>query len=265
MFNMFASAQPPPTTPLPTRNTLQPSVQTTDVGKDEVKVDTVPASNSTSAVLRNRPGAKRVGKKGRAKKMAVDRSFNELGTAMPFAAKYNMPNHKFSLVHTDVTTNWLASSTLVEIDKQFTFLLSQVNGYSNLATIFDQYRVNQIEFWLTPQRASVPTTAGYTPGLLISAIDWDDPGVATFAELTEYESAIVSHGLDGHYRRYQPHVSIPAYAGGFSGYKNEASPWIDINYSTVEHYGVKVSTSITSDIVLYDLIVRAHLEFRTVR
>lgn len=119
--------------------------------------------------------------------------------------------------------------------------------------------------WFMPRSGS-SSSSTVNPGVFYSVIDLDD--AATLSGVTEalsYQSCMFAKGIDGHYRRWRPHCSVPEYAGGASGYKNIPASWSDIAYTNVEHYGVKTVWSTTDTAYVMDVLVRIHAEFRFVR
>lgn len=222
---------------------------------------TVTANAGPGSALSNNTRSRR-GR--RTRRNAADRCFNDTGTATPFAVNVRIPAHTFKVVQTDVFSAAMVTSLAGEVNQVYAFEANQLSNFGNFASLFDQYRVDLLEVWISP-RVSAILGGVDNPGILISAIDQTDPGTATILQLQEYESALISHGTNGHYRRYKPHVNVSAYAGGFGEFVNESSPWIDTIFPNVEHYGLKYSITQTSSVYNIDLIVRAHLTFRQVR
>jgi len=244
-----SSVTPSPNPPVTQTTTVAPSYQ--------------PLVRSDALRLMRNQGRRTPG--SRSRRGIGETTFNEVGTSIPQALAPRLQNHRFRCFSTEVRTNWLASSTLLEVDQAFYYQITTLPNFASFSTIFDQYRIRQIELWLIPRRSIVSSSAGANPGLLCSAIDLDDAGAVSFSSLQEYESAIVSHSIDGHYRKFVPHCAITAYAGGFANFINEPSPWIDVNSSGVEHYGCKFAITRTSDVVDFDLRIRIDVEFKTVR
>jgi hypothetical protein len=151
-------------------------------------------------------------------------------------------------------------------------VLVEVGGFNNassLAVIFDQYRVVEAEFWIMP-RASVSSidasSAGANPGRMLSVVDTSDSGsIASEPDALDYSTVMMSSGVDGHYRRWVPRLAIDttANAGASTATVVGASgTWIDSADLTVDHYGVKLYSSITSAVQVYDLYLRVTVEWR---
>lgn len=131
--------------------------------------------------------------------------------------------------------------------------------YAEYVGLFDQYRVNRVEVWLTPAAAAGSTVFNQ----LMSAIDLDDANVpATTPEVEGKQGALTTMGGAGHYHSWTPHVANALYSGAFSSYGNMVSPWIDAASINVEHYGLKVAAFTTPVAVNYNVAARIHVTFR---
>jgi len=144
------------------------------------------------------------------------------------------------------------------------FNLQNVDQYFALAAVFDQYRLSDIEVWLVPQVSESVSSAA---GTLHSVIDLDDSvALTSVSQFGDYSNAVFTPIKTGHYRHFQPHVAIAAYSGTFASFANVPSPWIDTNSSTVQHYGIKYGSTITTVLaVSFDIYYRFKLEFRNIR
>jgi len=158
---------------------------------------------------------------------------------------------------------WLTASAVIEVDKEQSFQLSQLDNLTGFVDIFDQYRIVQIEAWIMP-RTTITTTTG-NMGQLWSVVDYDDANATTIAFLHEFQNALVAPGYCAHYRKWQPHVAIAAYSGAFTSFANEASPWIDCASPNVAHYALKAGVTVTDAAYVWDMIARFTVEFRNTR
>jgi hypothetical protein len=224
---------------------------------------TTPVKVAVSANALRAMGKRTAG--SRKQKGKFDRCFSELGSSMPFRAKSLPSENIFRLNQVQVIPAWSTSSTIVETDNAYYFMVANLPQIGSFTNLFDQYRVTLLEAWLFPQVPTVPTTAGSSSGLFYTAVDLDDAGTVTTSQLQEYENVVISHGIDGHYHRWKPSVASNVYGGGFSSFLNQTSPWVDMASTNVQHYGLKMAVTPTSQAYAFDLIVRAHLEFRCVR
>lgn len=188
-------------------------------------------------------------------------TFNIIGTGLPRGLQPKM-SPTFSIAQTVDGLANLTSSTLAEQSAGFSFNLGACAQAGNLTAVFDQYRIDLIEFWLIPRRCD--NTGITNPGLLISVVDIDDQNTATVAALTEFTNSVTSSGLNGHYRVWKPHCAVDLYNGSFGGFGNVASPWIDAASTTVQHYGIKLAITATDVVLVFDTRVRLHLTFRNI-
>jgi hypothetical protein len=234
------------------------------LGKTEVEA----VAKAPFKVPLSSAGRRAMGKRSKSAKLPRgkhDCCFNELGSSMPFRAKSVNNANIFRTTACQLIPAWSTTSTIVETDNAFYFSVSNIPQISSFTALFDQYRVTLLEVWVYPQIPTVPTTAGSSAGTFYSCVDLDDVSTVTGTQMLDYENVVISHGIDGHYHRWKPSVAIGAYAGGFSAFVNEVSPWVDMAGTSVQHYGLKTAFSITSQAYAFDLICRAHVEFRCVR
>jgi hypothetical protein len=157
-------------------------------------------------------------------------------------------------------SSFITTSTTVPVFTSFAFILSSLPNYTSYTSLFDQYRVDQLEVWLEP--SSVLSTANYST--LATAIDLDDANVATaYSQVEGKQGALVGEGAAGRYHRWRPHVAIAEFSGAFTSYGNAPAGWIDAASPSVQHFGFKTAAGITSSgAVSYNLTVRAVVSWR---
>jgi len=186
-----------------------------------------------------------------------------LETALPGSTR-TAESRNFTTQQAGVFASAFATSTSTPTFGAIAFNLQNVNQYSALQLIFDQYRLSDIEVWLVPQVSEAVSSAS---GTLYSVIDLDDSvALTSVSQFGDYSNAVFTPVKTGHYRHFQPHVAIAAYSGAFSSFANVPSPWIDTSSSTVQHFGIKYGSSITTVLsVAFDIYYRFKLEFRNIR
>lgn len=138
--------------------------------------------------------------------------------------------------------------------------------FASYAAVFDQYRIDRIEAWLTPFGSATSNT--YTTNAkLYSVVDYDDAATpASNAALQQYENCVTTRCSDGHYIKFRPHIAVAAYGGAFTQFLNKPSDWIDCGSTGVFHYGIKIgldSTGSNNDCRV-DLTTRITVSFRNV-
>jgi hypothetical protein len=157
---------------------------------------------------------------------------------------------------------WLTSSTTTGVQsgaaQAFTFGL--FSGSASLASTFDQYRIDQLETWIT---ATTPNSLASFP-ILTTAVDLDDANVPASSNAVEdHIGAVTSDGPGGHYHKWKPHVAVAAYSGAFTSYANLPSQFIDSASPNVSHFGLKAVCYSTGAVAInYDLIFRAVITVR---
>jgi len=146
------------------------------------------------------------------------------------------------------------------------FSANDVIQFSSFAAVFDQYKIDTVEVWMTPfGSASAP---GYNANCRIySAVDYDDANTPTSINaIQQYENSVVTRSTDGHYIKFVPHIAVAAYGGTFTQFKNEKTDWIDVASTNTSFYGLKAAidpTSSTGDLKV-DLVTRLTVSFRNV-
>ncbi len=128
--------------------------------------------------------------------------------------------------------------------------------------VFDQYKILEIRLQIKPRSNAMSVVAASSPNDLLTGlmavVDYDDDTVlSTKLEAQQYDNVVRAQSWEGIEVTFVPAIDPAIFASGaFSGYAIEESDkmWIDINSTTVPHYGVKwvaeaLTTSSTSSIV----------------
>jgi len=197
------------------------------------------------------------------------RTWNIMSQTMPMfnnTLKKDNSVHKF-IQTTDLTTVFTSSTTNpVGYARSFTF--ADLAQYTSFSTIFDQYKITDIEVWLSPGFTNSSSFTPGTSGYLYTVTDYDDDTTpSSVTNLQQYTNCIMTPGFMGHYRRWKPHVAEALYSGAFSSYGNISAPWIDIASNSVKHYGFKAMVApaaSSATVVSYQLTMRLHFECRNV-
>jgi hypothetical protein len=120
------------------------------------------------------------------------------------------------------------------------FYLAQISNQSNFTALFDQYKIDYLEYTFRPQANATTLVTTSTVPRFITAIDYDDSNTpGSLAALEEYMSA-ETHFTDTFTRRFRPKIltmiwdgSNPAPGG------STTAPWIDCAQNLIPHYGLK--------------------------
>jgi len=145
------------------------------------------------------------------------------------------------------------------------FTIGGLDQVSALASVFDQYKIDEIECWVQCQYgSSIPDGIDV---LWATVIDYDDANnLTTYASALDYVNVVQTPINTFHYRRWRPHVAVATYSGTFTSYANVVAPWIDFTSQAVQHYGLKIAAQTTPGnahpIVAW---ARLHISVRNVR
>jgi len=200
---------------------------------------------------------KKRGKKTRPTK--ADLLWSTTSGAVPNMNRYITDNLPYTIQETVLTAGFSTTSTVVVTYASQNFTLSQLDQVGSYTALFDQYRFDEIELWLTPRTE-------LNLGTLVSVIDYDDSTVlTTYASATDYQNALTAPLSMSHYRRFVPHAAVAAYSGTFVSFDNVTAPWIDCASPSVQHYGFKTACTVTTPAVALDLTIRYKVSFRNVR
>jgi len=170
----------------------------------------------------------------------------------------------YNVVQSAVNRQWLTSMSGVSGVGIAWSLSGNVNQATTLTSLFDQYRIMQIEVWLKPSSSLVANTNVAT---LYTAIDYDDQvNPSSEAQMQQYANVTVTSINEGVYRRFRPHIAGGLYQSSLlTGYRNEESEWIDSATPSVTHYGFKALISgISGGTIYYDLTYRIWVQCRNI-
>lgn len=132
-------------------------------------------------------------------------------------------------------------------------------GVASYLGLFDQYRIDQIEVWITANQVNVNAAIPE----LATAVDLDDANTPTsFSIIQNKQGSITTGGEAGHYHRWKPHMAVALYGGAFTSYGNVVADWIDSASPAVEHYGLKLASTAATTVMSYALEYRAVVSFR---
>lgn len=155
----------------------------------------------------------------------------------------------------------LTTSTIANTYYANSFSLSNFASAGEYTGLFDQYKFEQLEVWFEPQQSQ--STVLTNQGELATCVDLDDATTpTTLALVSGKQNAVMSGALDGHYHRWTPHVAVALYSGAFTSFGNEPAGWIDVASPNVQHYGLKVASTLTSAAVTFNLQYRARVAFK---
>jgi hypothetical protein len=235
-----------------------------------VCIETNPGPSQSIEIKENKNNNnKSYRKKGRKTHKKTGRLLNTLfapsAQGLPRSMAYVPDNQVYKFTASQVVTAVLTTSTTVATFQQRMFQLSYLDQATSFESVFDQYKIEFIEYVLMPRLTTQDGSQLSNTGLVGTSIDYDDANaLSTFASILDYSNCLVGAGTQAHYRCFKPHYATAVYSGSFTSYGNSTG-WIDCGSATVQHYGVKIAAEPTSSALIYDEIVRYHLSFRNVR
>jgi len=195
---------------------------------------------------------------------ADSQNWNANSERPPRFDQVNLRDNKvYTIVQQTVNRAQLVGNGTTPTTLQVFSRISDLPNSSHYLSIFDQYKIAQVEIWLQPGASSNITTST----TVYSVIDYDDANaLISESNALEYQNVMFYPENIGHYRRYIPHIATSVYTGvtPFSGFKNTKADWIDSASSTVEHFGFKAYMSAAPATVSFDLLVRQTVQFRNV-
>jgi len=189
---------------------------------------------------------------------------NQLVKEPVFPLSQTLNTKVFNLVATYEAQAVHVSSAAVPTFVAFSFVLSNFDKATSYEAVFDQYRIVMVETTWIP--GSTTIVSGGNSGLFTTVIDYDDDtALTTIGNALDYASALTTDGITRHKRTFRPHIAAAVYSGAFTSFANLSGQWIDCASPAVKHYGIKSAWSVTTNVYSYDLIIRAHLQFRNTR
>lgn len=150
----------------------------------------------------------------------------------------------------------------------FSFQLADIPDASSFSSIFDQYKIDQVDVTILP--LTLPSAPGATYGfaLLWCAVDYDDsvaPG--SVSSVTNYSNSIcVGPGKSANFT-FKPKISGDVDQAGTPEASYVTNAWLNCTKSSVPHYGFKigVTQSTTTNLTAWRVLTRYHIGFRSCR
>ena len=141
------------------------------------------------------------------------------------------------------------------------FLMSQVQNFTEITTLFDQYRIAQVVVQFSPRTFN----ANDLPPVF-TVIDYDDSNTpSALGELREYATLLINPGGTYFERVLNPKFTTAAYSGTFTSYAVSGG-WVDSASPNVEWYGIKygIPAGATTNSNYYQIDVSYILNLRNV-
>lgn len=133
----------------------------------------------------------------------------------------------------------------VNVGKQFTFRLSDLQGYTEFTDLFDMYKICAVKIEIIPVFNSIDghvqtTTLQTVCPPVISVLDYNDNNVITSeADMLEYESHKMTLGWKKHTRYLKPKCQTYVKELTNAAAMPKRS-YLSTEFADVDHYGAKV-------------------------
>lgn len=154
-------------------------------------------------------------------------------------------SEKSAIMHNYVRMT-AASSTMItsasaETNFSFRFLLSNISGITDLASLYDAFKINWVEAMVYPdvQQTTCEATVNIGATYGFCAIDYDNDATQTIAQIEQYENCEVFSQLRPYTRRFVPRFLGAAISNSSV---NQAAisqkGWIDFAADDTPHFGL---------------------------
>jgi hypothetical protein len=146
----------------------------------------------------------------------------------------------------------------------YNFQLAQVSNYNNLSLVYDQYRINAVEVKFSLRN---PGAATNYPRLSIYP-DFDDATPPPSYSAALSHPRVTQHSFTVSQTDFtvalSPRPAAALYQGAFSSFGQPDKPmFVDVNYPTTQHYGLKLMVEDATDTTQFiDIYVKYWITFR---
>jgi hypothetical protein len=160
----------------------------------------------------------------------------------------------------------LTTSSTSDVFYAKSFQASDLDQYSTLASVFDQYKIDSVEVWITPSYQDI--TGPNPNSYYFTAIDYDDAqNFTSIAQIRQVPNCTDTSSYEGVYRKFVPHSALVS-GGNLSvagnGLANIPATWQDVAYNGVPHFGLKIVAKASNVTTTFSLQTRMNLSFRNV-
>jgi len=169
----------------------------------------------------------------------------------------NRPYNVYQTVDFGVVTTTSAGA---EVDGASALNLSQLSQVSTLQALFDQYRLHEVECWLTPTYQNF--AGGNSAARYAVAVDYDNSNTVAFSALLQYANVQDISANCGAYVRFKPHTTLTSTTA--SSVANIQDLWVDSAVGGQNWFGLKWACPATNVTYTLNLTIRYHFQFRNV-
>lgn len=146
------------------------------------------------------------------------------------------------------TKSSITISGTLEQSYAYSFNLQQISGFTDFATLFDQYKLTGVKVMFrlmsNPDAGSNNNTAQQIFPSIWTVTDHDDDNTITLAQMKEKQGArrrvLRPNSIVSSYIK-SPHIDMSVYNSSVTtGYTSSTPRWLDMNSPNIPHYGLKI-------------------------
>jgi hypothetical protein len=149
---------------------------------------------------------------------------------------------------TAIVGGLIRQSSASDVFAAWSFAIADIPNIASIGALFDQYRIDEIQFRLRSRNPGVfvanTASPNYSTTAPLLAIDRDDAtSPTTLGEIQQYDNCQQFSAQDSIDVIFEPSITPSVFSGGaFSGYAVDDSGkyWLDLANTGIPHYGIKV-------------------------
>lgn len=165
--------------------------------------------------------------------------------------------------------NWLVTAAGVDNFTSLKFSLSQIPNHSEFTALYDQYKICMVKAELIPQFDNANVGSSTSTNVITqnySVLDYDDIGTPTsMDQLMQYQNCKRTPSTRILKRVIKPRFASELFNTGIASAYRPTRGFVDCNYDTVEHYGMKFGFASNPQAQKYGLKMTFYLAFKNVR
>lgn len=148
---------------------------------------------------------------------------------------------------TAIVGSLFRQSSASDVFASWAFALADIPNVASIGALFDQYRIDEIQFRLRSRNPGVfvanTASPNYSTTSPLLVVDRDDnTAPTTLGELQQYDNCQQFSAQDSIDIIFEPSITPSVFSGGaFSGYAVDDSGkyWLDVANTSIPHYGLK--------------------------
>jgi len=180
------------------------------------------------------------------------------------------PIHNFKRTWLDASTFYLGAA---EMKGGYSFKLSDLPGYTEFTSLFDQYRIRKVKIVLVPNFGpnTVPSGGAFLSNFSVNTVlDYNDvTAPANLNELLEYQNMRRTKGTREHKRYFTPAVAFSeSTVGATTAIDSKFSPWLSTSQAGTLHFGLKYyagAIGATTDTLRYQAYITYYIQCKNVK